>query len=139
MSLSGPRTSISGEGRAVGELHARVLTADAADGMFGNVPEAPGTAWVTPGGNSTVRAARRPAKTLLDVGTTSVALTLSAARFLCLARPGVVPRQVKGRRVAVGLETVAELRSLNLRRSWAAWGCEEAFSERFVLLSCYRK
>jgi hypothetical protein len=57
---------------------------------------------------------------LLDVGTTSVALTLSAARFLCLARLGIVPRQVTGRRVAVGLETVAELRSLNLRRSWAA-------------------
>jgi hypothetical protein len=39
------------------------------------------------------------------------------AGFLCPAGPGVVPRQLTGRRVAFPLETIAELRSLNLRRS----------------------
>jgi hypothetical protein len=64
-------------------------------------------------------------------------LDLYALDFYALHVPASSPRQLTGRRVAFRLEIITELRSLNLRRSWAAWGCGEPFSERSLLLSSY--
>jgi hypothetical protein len=48
-------------------------------------------------------------------------------RFLCPTRPGVVPRQLTGRRVAFRLETIAELRSLNFTQVMGRWGMRRGF------------
>jgi hypothetical protein len=104
----------SNEGRAVAERHGVVLTASDGGGRFENVLV---IHRLTVGRQAGGRHSR--GERLLDVRITRTVPTLSAARFLCFVRAGLLPPSVTRPCAANEANTVAWLRPLNSRRSSA--------------------